>query len=182
MPRKNRHLVSDSKNISLRNRGKVFPYKKCSLGFFATDGRTTPFIYSPRRRVKTLKNRASSLYWFPWFHLENFHLGWRKYWYECTRIHRNEGPFMKNAQNEIFRTKETQVHSRTNMHITRYNNLFLLNGSQWQTQGFEVSVLYILMYASKCNMRFIFRNIIFFFNIFVIILTRVRSTSGNNRK
>ena len=29
MSRKIRHLVSDSKNISLRNRGKVFPYKKC---------------------------------------------------------------------------------------------------------------------------------------------------------
>ena len=31
MSKKIRHLVSDSKNISLRNRGKVFPYKTSKL-------------------------------------------------------------------------------------------------------------------------------------------------------
>ena len=40
MSGKIRHLVSDSKNISLRNRGKVFPYKKCSYIFFSTHTQT----------------------------------------------------------------------------------------------------------------------------------------------
>ena len=64
MSGKIRHLVSDSTNISLRNRGKVFPYKKCSYIFFSTHGRSLNPVHilaSAESKNKYLKVRDNFL-------------------------------------------------------------------------------------------------------------------------
>ena len=53
MSRKIRPLVSDSKNISLRNRGKVFPYKKCDRR--RTDRRKDTAVYKRLLALITTK-------------------------------------------------------------------------------------------------------------------------------
>ena len=53
MSGKIRHLENICEKISLRNRGKVFPYKKCER----KEGRTQPLI---KKNPRSIKNNKTS--------------------------------------------------------------------------------------------------------------------------